>query len=907
MAEKSTEKREVTIPLGNYLFIQDGTSGRIKTHVGPIVVNLTGNDTPVVYVKGEAGGGKFTTCESLEDAMRPSHVVPEGFYAVLMNPAKVPEGQEQHPTEGGSKAAPELNIGHKIVIQGPKMFALWPGQYAKVIRGHSLRSNQYLIGRVYNEKEARANWGSATITATKATEIPQPEIPGPAPGAKPEAAKVEFVKREPTKSGVLAMPEDLTVGTLFIIKGTDVSFYIPPTGISVVPDRGNTSNAQGGGYTRDAVSLEQLEYCILVDEAGTKRIPRGPAVVFPRPTESFVCGDKGESKYRAIELNDIQGLHIKVTRAYSDEALGKSFKEGDEFFLTGKECPIYFPREEHALVRYDGNTKHFGVAIPSGEARYVMNRATGEIRTVHGPAMLLPNPVNEVIIRRVLTERECQLWYPGNQDALTYNQALSELAKRAPTTRAGVVSEGEAMRATRRDRGERPTKGIAEGGQPMSMNMVAAAMYSSAPSMRSLVSNDSTSAAGDELSRTSSYTAPRTLTLNTKYEGVPRINIWTGFAVMVVDSKGNRRVEQGPKALLLEYDETLEIMSLSTGKPKTTDRLLETPYLRVMHNKVSDLVDVETSDHVTVQMKVSYHVNFLGDKDRQMSWWNVQNYIKHACDHMRSALKGKVRQMSIEDFYANPLGVLRKVVLGEDEKGCAFDQNGMMVTDVELMAVIIPDDGIRGLIVKMQRESVQRALMLTDAEARLAATKQLEGFQIEEQKIKAETELAQRELAIAKLAARLKENLAAIASDLEIAQKNHALKMEQEKLVDLGFERNADRQQQEIDAAIEEARKRQELEIVRFKAEAEALAAKFKVIDGPLSEALLVLSNNETMAKIAQATSVQRILGGEDIVSTLTKMFGGLGLDKVMKLVAERTGSGNNGKAALPAADQPSA
>jgi len=898
MAEKVTEKREVTIPLGNYLFIQDGTSGRIKTHVGPIVVNLTGNDVPVIYKKGDAGAGQFVACESLEQAMRPSYVVPEGFYAVLMNPAKEGGRVDGHPADGATSAAPELNIGHKIVIQGPKMFALWPGQHAKVVRGHSLRSNQYVLGRVYNEKEARANWKTATITvAAKGAESSAPVEGEQAPDLKRDLSPKP---EQPAKSGELPMPADLTVGTLFIIKGTDVSFYIPPTGITVVPDRDNVSNTSGGGYTRDAVSLEQLEYCILVDENGSKRIPRGPAVVFPLPTETFVVGKDGELKYRAIELNDIQGVHIKVTCAYEDVLLGKKFDEGDEFFLTGKECPIYFPRKEHALVRYDGNTKHFGVAIPSGEARYVMDRNTGAIRTVHGPAMLLPNPVNEVIVRRVLTLRECSLWYPGNQEAMAYNQMLFELAKRAPTTRSGVVSEGEVDRATKRrggggerlNLGEPATKGI------MPQNMVAAAMYSSAPSMRSFVSNDSSSAAGEELSRSSSYTAPRTLTLNTKFEGVPRICIFTGFAVLVVNSKGDRRVEIGPKTILLEYDETLEILSLSTGKPKTTDNLLETPYLRVMHNKVSDIVEVETGDHVTVQMKMSYHVDFLGGQEK--SWWNVQNYIKHACDHMRSALKGEARKMTIEAFYGNPLAVVRRVVLGEDGAGYTFEQNGMKVNDVELMVVALPDATIRGLIVKMQQDSVQRSLLVTDATAKLDATKKLESLAAEEQRVKTATELENRRLDLVKLDARIKGDLAAIASDLQVVKEKIGLRSKQEDLDDLAFLRDQERERQATDAVLAEAEKKQQQVIALLKAEAEALANKFGSIKDGLAEALLVLSNNETMAKIAQATSVQRIMGGEDVVATLTNMFQGLGLDKAMQLVASHTGKGSNGKS-LPA------
>lgn len=48
------------------------------------------------------------------------------------------------------------------------------------------------------------------------------------------------------------------------------------------------------------------------------------------------------------------------------------------------------------------------------------------------------------------------------------------------------------------------------------------------------------------------YTEPRQLTLNTKYDGVPKIEVWPGYAVLVVGSEGSRRVVEGPQVILLE-------------------------------------------------------------------------------------------------------------------------------------------------------------------------------------------------------------------------------------------------------------------------------------------------------------------------------------------------------------------
>src|SRR5690606_25711072 len=163
-------------------------------------------------------------------------------------------------------------------------------------------------------------------------------------------------------------------------------------------------------------------------------------------------------------------------------------------------------------------------------------------------------------------------------------------------------------------------------------------------------------AMGDEFERSSGYTAPRTLTLNTKYQGAVAINVWTGYAVQVVSKSGARRVVIGPAPILLKYDEELEALALSTGKPKTTDKLLTTAYLRVENNKVADIVRIETKDHVEVDVKLSYKINFTGDSTK---WFKVEDYVKFFCDHARSLLKGAARKITVEEFYQNSTDLIR--------------------------------------------------------------------------------------------------------------------------------------------------------------------------------------------------------------------------------------------------------
>ena len=907
-SENNPRNREYLVPPGSYMYVQDGTSGKIKTNVGPIQVSLTGNDSPMVYDSRE-----FKRMESLEQAVRKSIVAPDGYYVVLMNPAVNPKGEIVHPNEGNqSNAMPELSVGNKVVIQGPCMFALWPGQAAVVIRGHHLRSNQYLVVRVYNEEEARKNWQSARMVTTA-----KPSTSGssnePANAGAAGAGGMGSGSSE-TGGGISTGPapaaSDLTVGKLLIIKGTEVSFYIPSTGITV--------EDIDGTYVREAVTLEQLEYCVLLDEDGNKRYVHGPDVVFPEPTESFMTTQESDTtgnkyvanKYRAMELNEIQGLHIKVTETHHDPVLGH-LEEGQEVFFTGKQYPIYFPRQEHVIVRYDGKSKHFAVAVPKGDARYLMDRMTSQISLVHGPTMLLPNPVDKIIVRRALSDKECELYYPGNAEALEYNRALREVATRSPTTRQGVVSEGEIERSSRRkDSTGAALRRAAGPGSTQVEAMYSASATGIAPpaASRSMADNSNVSMGNfaglaDEISRASTYNAPRTLTLNNKYEGALKIQPYNNYAVMVTDSQGHRRVEEGPANILLEYDEVLESLAISTGKPKTTDKLLFTAYLRIRNNNVSDVIKVETSDHVEMAFKVIYLVNFVGE-DKQ-KWFAIENYVKFLCDYMRSKLKAAAKQLTIAELYANPLPFVHNVVLGGEGKAI-FEENSMEVSDVELLEAVIPDNDVASILRNTQKQTVTRNILLEEKRRNLQATIESEAILARELEVKSETEAHRKKLDITMVGAELALALARYQSAVKANVEKAKAALSEEAVNDIQTDAGLAREKRSREQVLFLTSREQELDIAMLKANAEALVSKFVALQGGFSESLLALSSQEAMAKIAQALSVQQLVGGQDVVEVITRLFDGTGLGKMLEKIVRRSDApimnGNGGSKALPEA-----
>ncbi len=748
--EERNSKRDLVLAPSEYAYMQDVTKGIVKTYTGPTVINPTAQERPVVF---DPAQHLFVPC-ALEEAVQQIAIAPEGHYLILKNPSI----KDDHPIAGGVFPSPDLIVGRKINITGPCAFALWPGQMVQLVKGHHLRSNQYLLVRVYNEDEAKKNWGQAVIKLA-------------AQGA--DAARV---------------PADLSVGKLLVIKGIDVSFYIPPTGVGVVPDEHER-------WVRDALTLERLEYCILVDQNGKKRYERGPQVVFPEPTETFILGKDYERKFRAIELSEIQGLHVKVIAPYTEN--GRTYREGDELFITGKETAIYYPREEHSPI---GGDKHVAVAVPAGEGRYVMNKKTGDIRMTRGPAMLLPDPIADVIVRRALTDRECMTWYPGNADVLAHNRAL------------------------------------------------------------------------------------RQGTANNKYEGVPAMTVWVGYAVLVVDKQGRRRVEQGPKNLLLEYDETLEVIQLSTGKPKSSDKLIETVFLRVLNNKVSDTCIVETSDHVSVNITYSMRVNFEGEPDR---WFEVENYVKFLCDHVRSVLKGTVKKQPIDVFYAQSVEIIRDAILGTAEKrtGMIFPENGMHVTDVEVLGVSIDDTDIAELLNEAQHEAVEANVAVLRARRGLELTQKQEAINRGEAEARAETAKRLAELEVGATADRLRVALAAVKSELDHAEAQRLAAIAKNAVTDSEHAARLARDKASAQLDGEIAAAKQQLILAALRAEVDAAVQRFGAAQGGFSEALLALSNQETLAKVAEAMSVQSFVGGKTLVDVIDKVFAGTPLAGVMERV----------------------
>ena len=815
-------QKDIVLAPNEYTFVLSKTNGVIKTHTGPMTMTISAQESLVVF---DPKSKQFIEVADIDKAKRLFTSAPEGWYIVLKNPAK----DNMHPDSGKANNSPDLEVGKKINIAGPCTFSLFPGQMAKVVQGHRLRSNQYLLARVYDADAAKKNIDTATIVDTEGNEV------------KDKKATEYFM------------------GQLLVIKGTEVSFYVPPTGIEVIPLGG-----KGSDYVRDAVTLERLEYAILKDEDGEKRYVHGPAVVFPKPTEVFVETPKGGNIFRALELSPISGIYIKVIAAYKDDS-GVDHPIGEELFITGKEQMIYYPRPEHAMIQYDGKYMHHAIAIPEGEGRYILNRLTGEIKTIIGPQMYLPDPRKEVVVKRKLTAKECGLIYPGNREVLEYNDALNEQATQR------LVQKG--LTATD------------------SLTNAINCAYSTVNQEATLAIFE----ANANISRGSSYTKPRTITLDTKYEGVVAVNVWTGYAINVVAKSGKREVVVGPTTRLLNYDETLEPVILSTGCPKRTDNTITTAYLRIENNKVSDYIRVQTKDYVDIDIKVSYCVNFLEEyKDK---WFCVENYVKYMTDRMRSMLKREVKKYDVHEFYANSTDIVRSVVLGkasgngkgEDKKkydGRLFKENGMLVYDVEVLKIDVDSD-IAEMLEAHQREMIEKAMLLNDAEAKI---KLVEAIAEADQK-EAEVAKAKRLHSIETKNIIETEEFAK-AQALE-AKKRAATKakadaeLELQEILNQINEAKLARDKAENDAKVALQKELTAIEEAKQKAYAETIKEIMASVSPDLVAALSTKANAELLTEATKNMSPYAIARGASVADTVDVLMRGTSLEGVLTDIAK--------------------
>lgn len=340
----------------------------------------------------------------------------------------------------------------------------------------------------------------------------------------------------------------------------------------------------------------------------------------------------------------------------------------------------------------------------------------------------------------------------------------------------------------------------------------------------------------------------------------------SGFAVLVT-AKNRRQVVRGPTTRVLAHEEELETLKLSTGKPKSNDKRIETTFLQIDGNKVSDVVRVKTRDHNDLEVMLSYRVSFVTKENEPERWFHVEDYVGLLCDHLGSLVRGASRQVSLEQMHEGGVEIVRTAVLGERKDGAArpgrpFEENGMWVYDVEVLEIRILDAQVKDLLEQAQRNGIladvarrEEALRLETERTREEVERGVLGSKLETLRTKVDVEGAKRALAAAEIASR-------VAVDREER---------------LGMARNEADALTALQAARQEVAER-EADLARRVGEAKVAAfeKQMAALHPELVATLKSLGNQHLAAELSKNIAPLAILGGESVGDVVERLLGSL-------------------------------
>jgi hypothetical protein len=652
MAERDIRERDILVAANEYAYVQDLTKGDIVMYVGPTKISLSNTERLV-----ELRNDRFVPARAEEAGagIHPFVVASSAQYIVLENPPKDPATRSVK----GSNSAVELLVGRKVVVPGPATFPLWPGQRAKVVDGHRLREDEYLMVRVYDRVEG----------------------------------------------------EDSPIGTERVVRGSDVSFYIPRTGLEVVPLRGD--------YVR-----------------------------------------------RAHRLTKNTGLHLRVIKPF-EAAEGEQvpqgrYAAGQDVFLSEREG-FFFPTDHLEVV---GEVQ--AVPIAEKEGIYVRELESGRISTVVGPRSFLPDPTRVQLVERPVAPQTLALY---------------------------GISPGQSGRAL-------------------------------------------------------------------------AVTIPPNFAVMVT-APSRREVVRGPQVRTLAYDEDLEVLALSTGRPKTDATLLSTCFLQLEGNTVSDVVRLKTADHVELEVALSYRASFVSREGGPQKWFNVKNYVALLCDHLGSILRAAARAIGIDAFHERGTEALRSAVLGEKpgegrRAGRLFEENDMWVYDVEVLDVRILDQEVEVLLGEAQQTAITFEIDRKKEELRLS--NELRRQEVQRQICDAQIATAARTTALEQ--ARREVLLAQAGSEVEQARLKRVGQAQAE----------ADALTLTALAQAEAADRQQAVELRALQAKVVAFRDQMQALHPELVSTLKALGNQQLAGELTRNLAPLSILGGGSVAEIAERLLRALPL-----------------------------
>jgi len=233
-------------------------------------------------------------------------------------------------------------------------------------------------------------------------------------------------------------------------------------------------------------------------------------------------------------------------------------------------------------------------------------------------------------------------------------------------------------------------------------------------------------------------------------------------AVQVYDFKlKSGRVVFGPSLLILGPYEEFTVINLSGGRPKK-ENLIKTLALQLGPDFMTDLVNVETSDHARLQIVLSYNWYFKYDKENQaecQKMFQVPDFVGDVCKSIASRIRGAVSSVTFTDFHKKRKDLIQNAVFGTNADGNSRPEfflpaNNLCITSVDVQNPEPVDPRMKESLFKAQTLNIDITTRTSELNAHHQALilEQESAGRLEIQKFndQAEAESSKKELLVLK-------------------------------------------------------------------------------------------------------------------------------------------------------------
>lgn len=887
-------RQKIPVPRRSFLWSLNETSGEILTHIGPTEFTPSANDR--IVRSNEAGGFEQAPMEA-----RPFVVARDGEYALLRNPVNKGEPGDMPNgawVPGGNKEK-ELQLGTTKVVPGPCAFPLWPGQSAEVRPAHKLGANHYLLVEVVGEVDEKARYyklviesaglSSAVIDAGEG----QPSEGQPAPRGRPE-------------------DRTLRLGQRIVIQGRHTQLFIPPSGIDIVapleeeaPQVARDTDDDGLANLPPKASEEAGKLLAQVRE-GLSQKQFSTLKNELRHRQDLTVGE------RAVMLSAVDSANEERQQARGGRGQRTERRQApaDPY---ARRAVVLGPKEFCVLFDADGNP-----------------------RIVRGPARVFPGP-HDTFLHRGSRRRVYDAYELGEHQAL-WIRIISPISKE----KLGPYLRGVALDKDSYDAGA----DFIVRGQPTVFFPFIEGEVVHPETGDPHVGNDHSSVVIETIGidqksgiyvrdlrtgmvkmvrgETSYLVDPRFEEHVHRHVPPEQWNLWIGHAephkeqtevvttpwaisvtipnneACLITSRHGRRVEIGPKVVLLDYEELLTPLKLSRGPSKDGHNTVVTCFLRVQGGRVADTFEVESSDFVRFKVKLGFAGHFEGGSlVEQEKWFHVEDPVKLLADTVRARVREAAHVQQATRILQDFAHVVRTTLFGEATTPLRFEQNGMVVDHVDVLAVDIVEPQLAGLFTKMQREALDLQLKDQSATRRLESLRHQDKVDDEEHTIvrlaverKAQSNLVDAETTH-KVALRNIE-LRAVAQSTELDRRQEQDRKTREEQIKAErelstaaaarrlHEAEADARANEANYRVSESHRTALAAIEKdlARAIAEADAVRLAAIQKELVGALHAAADAEVMKAAANNMNLVSLLGGKSPSELLSQLVRGTPLER---------------------------